>query len=436
MSDLSPSLLQDADLADAEGAASRAMASAAEVIAAASAPNAALPAATHLTPAGVVMMRDVFHVLDESRRGRIDARDLPVALALADLDVSADERTGLLAVHCADATAGVTEAEFLSICDVVAGARAGQPRLAPEQRLRDAFDVLANNDHGVVPIGGVLSWGADVMRACDECLLAEHGFDYSDALDGDDGARRGSRATGMAGAASARSMRGKRSSGGLAARGGSGARRSSAREGGDVYGDIPVVAEGHATRDAFHDDDMYDDDDDDAAAAARTLSFDDRDAMGAPASSGVRLRRRASGARSARLAPSAPARSPRLTLPEVAARQRAAAAERTGSAGSAPPALAGRRAAAGAELVTQLGATETAHVFTRDDVAATTNWLLGTLAARYRESPSESEKREIEMLLELARAAGANVNSVSAIMTRDAFVKLLRDAAVPVWGSG
>ena len=68
-------------------------------------------------------------------------------------------------------------------------------------------------------------------------------------------------------------------------------------------------------------------------------------------------------------------------------------------------------------------------MFETSDVEGTTNWLLGTLAERY-EAASDGEKREIEMLLELARAAGHNVENVGGILTREAFCSFMKESGV------
>lgn len=404
--------------------------------AAVSAPNVYIN--NSLTPSFIARLRDLFKVLDERNRGRIHVRDLPVALSLADLETTADERTGLVAVHCADKEDGLTEAEFLNICDVVYSARKDIDDFSDEAMLRRAFDALANNEHGVVPIEGVLNWGDEVMRACEECLLVEHGFKYSEDV------ISGRSPLPDAGKKKAKSKPKKAGTG-----------KEAANKKKDPFAEFDFA---HNEDD---DDDLGGEEDDDHDAggghknsapllglsldtddhndggddyhAARELDFahrgrggthsdDDDDDFGAPKP--ARLTRRRSSSQmlvpDSNFLPSADSKSPArgLRLPEVVAQQRAAK-DRHSSFSSTT--LGGRKLISHHE--------DASGIFDAADVEGTTNWLLGTLAERYA-TATDGEKREIEMLLELARAAGHNVESVKGILTRDAFCSFMKENGV------
>ena len=385
-----------------------------------------------LTAAAVATLRDIFAVLDQEQCGRLHARELPVALALADLEVAADERTGLLAVHCADRERGLTEAEFVAIADVVASSRRDAPQHSTEQVLRRMFDSMSNNEHGVVPVEGVLGWGEEVLRACDECLLIEHGFEYADAGGG------GGSFGGGGGGDGGNKTGGRRASFApdIVLVGGAGVGGGLISFGDDPGSDDGVTSFGGSN-------DGGDD-------AGRELRFDDA-AAHLPAR--IKVRRRSSSTmlvpqpRSAADAADSPVG--RLRLPEVAAEQRRSGSAEGGgfgggggrhnnnnarrrSLGAPRPLAAAHRDSNGASASPGTG---NADVFGAEDVEATAQWLLGTMGARYA-TASEAEKRDTEMMMELARAAGHSVEGAAGVLTRDGFVKLMLEQAAGSGGRG
>jgi hypothetical protein len=257
-----------------------------------------------------------------------------------------------------------------------------------------------------VPIEGVLNWGDEVMKACQECLLMEHGFDYDDyELMSGELLRKQKKKKSKTAAAGGGDDDDEE--GGQIEADGAGKSDASVFKGFDgVEPKSPLSA--HRELD-FSANGGAGGDDDDAPRPHRLQRRRSSNQMLVPHHEGDAVEDFDHTGNDT-------SPSKHLRLPEVAVQQARSASHRHASFSKTT--LGGRK------LISHHS--DAAGVFDTSDVEDTTNWLLSTLAERYQ-SATDGEKREVEMLVELARAAGHSVEGVGGVLTRDAFVKFLAE---------